>query len=296
MQLQAIISTFRPSFLLLTPVCVFLGLSLSLVKTPDINWFIFILILFGALLAQISVDTLNEYYDFKSGLDLNTQKTPFSGGSGAIPNHPAIATTVLIIGIISAVLTSAIGLYFIINFGLLLLPIGIIGLLLVLTYTQWINRLPVLCLISPGLGFGILMVAGTFVVLTGDYSGLLWEVSLVPFFLVNNLLLLNQYPDMKADSAAGRKTFPIAFGITASNLVYFCFVVIAYALIIMAILMGSIPSIGWSAILPMLLSLFTLYGAVKYQSRLAQHSKYLISNIIATLTTPLLLGIVIFNA
>ncbi len=41
------------------------------------------LALLGAFLAHISVNTLNEYFDFKSGLDLETIKTPFSGGSGA---------------------------------------------------------------------------------------------------------------------------------------------------------------------------------------------------------------------
>src|SRR3972149_4971344 len=39
----------------------------------------------GLLLTHISVDVFNEYFDFKSGVDLKTQKTPFSGGSGALP-------------------------------------------------------------------------------------------------------------------------------------------------------------------------------------------------------------------
>jgi len=43
------------------------------------------LALLGAFLAHVSVNTLNEYYDFKSGLDLETIRTPFSGGSGALP-------------------------------------------------------------------------------------------------------------------------------------------------------------------------------------------------------------------
>jgi hypothetical protein len=50
-----------------------------------------LLIFIGALFAHISVNTLNEYFDFKSGLDLTANKTPFSGGSGALPNTPDVA-------------------------------------------------------------------------------------------------------------------------------------------------------------------------------------------------------------
>ena len=95
------------------------------------------------------------------------------------------------------------------------MPIGIVGLALIVTYTQCINHLPLLCLIAPGLGFGVLMVmvVGTQIVLTGEHTPLAWLISLVPFFLVNNLLLLNQYPDIKADSDVGRKNIAIAIGI-----------------------------------------------------------------------------------
>ena len=81
--------TTRPPFLLLTPICVLLGMSLHLEVA---NWFtqtIPLLILIGALAAHVSVNALNEYFDFRSGLDLKTTRTPFSGGSGALPNNPS---------------------------------------------------------------------------------------------------------------------------------------------------------------------------------------------------------------
>ena len=63
-QLKVAIQTTRPSFLVLTPVCIFLGLSTSLSSQAPINVFMFFLVLTGALAAHISVNTLNEYYDF----------------------------------------------------------------------------------------------------------------------------------------------------------------------------------------------------------------------------------------
>lgn len=68
----------------------------------------------GATLAHISVNTLNEYEDFKSGLDFQTFKTPFSGGSGTLPNHPNIAPQTLWLGLLSLAVTIGIGLYFVV--------------------------------------------------------------------------------------------------------------------------------------------------------------------------------------
>lgn len=49
------------------------------------------------MLAHVSVNTFNEYLDFKSEPDLITKKIPFSGGSGALPQTPEMAGTVLTI-------------------------------------------------------------------------------------------------------------------------------------------------------------------------------------------------------
>ena len=39
-----------------------------------------VLAFIGLLLAHISVNTLNDYFDYRSGIDLETRRTPFSGG------------------------------------------------------------------------------------------------------------------------------------------------------------------------------------------------------------------------
>ena len=224
MQLKTVLRTFRPSFLVLTPVCVFLGVSTSLAAQSSINYFLGFLVLVGAITAHISVNTLNEFHDFKSGLDLKTKRTRFSGGSGALPDHPEMAGFVLIIGLVSLAVTVIIGVYLILERSIQILPVGMVGVVLIITYTRWLNRSPILCLIAPGLGFGVLMVVGTHVILTGGHSQLSWMSSLVAFFLINNLLLLNQYPDIKADASVGRNTFPIAFGLKKSNLIYGIFI------------------------------------------------------------------------
>ena len=144
----------RGPFLVLTPVCVFLGANTVVANQVRVDLHLLFLALLGAVLAHISVNTFNEYLDFKSGLDLKTTRTRFSGGSGALPRNPGRAGAVFSAGVISLLATLLIGLFFVWKYGWGILPIGIAGLVLIVTYTGWINKHPFLCLVAPGTGFG----------------------------------------------------------------------------------------------------------------------------------------------
>ncbi len=111
MNFRAITKSIRGPFLVLTPVCVFLGVSTVVANQISVDFQLLFLILLGAVLAHVSVNTLNEYFDFKSGLDLTTTKTRFSGGSGALPENPDMANAVLTIGLVSLLATSLIGFF-----------------------------------------------------------------------------------------------------------------------------------------------------------------------------------------
>lgn len=290
MTLHTLLQTMRPSFLILTLACVFLGVCTSISTGTAINNTMLALTFLGAITAHISVNMLNEYHDFNSGLDLKTIKTPFSGGSGALPNNPSGAKWVLVFGTMALLMTITIGLYFIMTIGTTILPLGLVGLVIIVTYTQWLNRIPLLCLISPGLGLGLLMVVGTHIVLTFDYTQAVWLISLVPFFLINNLLLLNQYPDMQADASVGRKTFPLAFGIKRSNQVYALSMLAAYTLIVWYIFVGILPTLSIIALIPMVFAIFSLKGAIKHKANIGESPQHLAANVAATILTPVLLG------
>ncbi len=74
----------RPHFLLLTPVCVFLGIAAA-VYHGYFNPIHAVLVLVGSTFAHASVNVFNDYYDYVRGTDLLTKRTPFSGGSGFLP-------------------------------------------------------------------------------------------------------------------------------------------------------------------------------------------------------------------
>ena len=287
----AIAQSARLPFLVLTPVCVFLGVSIALQSQTDINIGHLSLIVIGALLAHISVNLLNDYHDFKSGLDFNTRRTPFNGGSGFLPKHPEQKSTILIAGIASLTAVIAIGLFFVWTHGLAIIPIGVTGILLIIYYTGWINRRPLLCLIAPGLGFGVLMVLGTQFLLQKQYSILAGLAAIVPFCLVNNLLLLNQYPDLNADTEAGRYHLPIARGIPFSNAVYALFIMLTIMTVILCVAYGYFPLLSLISLLPIPLGLYALVGAIRYGASIGEHPEYLAVNTATAILTPLLLAL-----
>ena len=289
--ISAVLTSMRLPFLILTPACVFLGVSAVIANNITIDIYMLGLALLGATLAHISVNTLNEYSDFKTGLDFKTQRTPFSGGSGALPQHPKMATAVLCVGLTALLGTVLIGLFFLWKFGLGIIPIGAIGVALVIAYTPWVTKNPYLCLIGPGLGFGLLIVAGTGFVLTGEHALLPWFVGSVPFLLINNLLLLNQYPDIEADRSIGRNNVLIAHGVKCGNRIYGLFVLLTIAVIVGLILAGILPTLSFLALLPMPLALFALNGAMKYGNTIGGHPKFLAANVVVAVLTPILLGV-----
>jgi len=294
MYLKTVFQAMRPPFLLLTISCTLLAFSLAAQTQQTIALSLLLAVFFASLFAHIAVNTLNEYQDFTSGLDLQTEKTPFSGGSGALPKNPQGARAVLITAVISIVLTSAIGLYLLLQQGSQLLLPGLLGLVIIIAYTRSINRWPWLCLIAPGIGFGLLMVAGSYFALVGSSDMRVLLISLVPFFLVNNLLLLNQVPDIEADKKVGRKHFPIHYGIERSNLVYLLFLLAPFALVAGMIVQQQLPTLAWIALFPLFMGLFAWRGARRFKQQIGQQPQYLAANVAVTLLTPALLAVSIY--
>jgi 1,4-dihydroxy-2-naphthoate octaprenyltransferase len=290
-RLQTVAKSTRGSFLILTPACVFLGLSIGISRDVSIDWILLFLVTGGALLAHIAVNTWNEYEDFKSGLDLITRRTAFSGGSGALPNNPDVAQSVRVTAILSVLMIIGLGVVLIWKTGLAILPIGIVGILLIVLYTRWINRNPYVCLVAPGLGFGLLMVLGTERVLTGSFSNQGLLASIVPFFLVNNLLLLNQYPDIDADKTVGRNHLPIAFGVNVGNWVYLWFAMIAMMVILVASILGYFPLVSVISLIAIVPVLFVFSGVAKLGKNIGSEPMYLAVNVAVTIFTPVILGI-----
>ncbi len=294
--LRQALGLVRAPFLVLAPVCATVGAATAWHQTHEWRTVPFLFVVLGATAAHACVNVFNEYFDFRSGLDARTRRTPFSGGSGTLQADPAKAGAALAIGILCFLITAAVGLFFVLTRGWLLLPIGLFGLFIAVTYTVWWVKHPVLCLAAPGLGFGVLMVTGVHHALTGTVTAASLAASLVPTFLVSNLLLLNQFPDVEADKAVGRRHFPVLIGRKNSAVIYGVFLLLPYLIVPAAVLLGVLP-------LSSLLMLLTVpFSAKAYRlaRRNAEHPEALIPalglNVVIVLLTPALLALGLFLA
>jgi 1,4-dihydroxy-2-naphthoate octaprenyltransferase len=281
----------RLPFLILTPACVLLGVATAIWSGSELDPCYLILASIGAASAHISVNALNEYYDCKSGLDFKTDPTPFSGGSGTLPRYPEKAYFALITGLVSLAGTAVIGMYFMSVRGIWLLPLGLLGLMVIVGYTKYLTKNPLACLIAPGLGFGPLMVMGTDFVLTGSYSWTAFVASLVPFFLVSDLLLLNQFPDVEADRGVGRRHYPIVIGRKASVRLYGVFLAATYFTVIFGYLSKTLPPEGLLALASVVLAVPTVRGVARFSDDIPRLIPYMGRSVLIIISTPVLLSI-----
>jgi 1,4-dihydroxy-2-naphthoate octaprenyltransferase len=281
----------RPQFLILTPMCVLVGVAAAAYKGFPLNPLHVILTLLGAILAHISVNVLNDYFDYRSGIDLATKRTPFSGGSGILPAGLLKAQQVYLLGLASLIGVGAIGIYFTFEYGWEILPLGILGMVVIYLYTTHITKNPLLCAIAPGLGFGPLMVVGTYFTQTGEYALTAGLASLVPGFLVSNLLLLNQFPDIEADKVASRRHLPIAFGRQFSARVYAVLMLATYVSLAAAVGFGVLPLTALIGLLALPLAAKTVMGVLKNYDDTEKLLPFLGLNIQVILLTTLLTGV-----
>jgi 1,4-dihydroxy-2-naphthoate octaprenyltransferase len=278
----------RPNFLLLAVSCVFLGLASAVFDGAEISVLAAVLCFVGGILAHGAVNAFNEYEDIKSGLDFKTERTPFSGGSGMIKEGLVSEREVLWIGIITLALAAVIGLYFVLTKGWLLLPLIIVAAACVVLYSPLIQK----CYWpewSPFLGLGVLPVLGMYFSQTGMYT---WQAIIAAMpsgFLVHNLLLINEFPDIEADKVAHRKTLPITLGGRGAAIVYTAFTLMVYVWIIGAVIFKAMPVFTLLALLTLPIAIKAIRGSFHYDDR-AILVPALASNVMVVLLTQLLIS------
>lgn len=285
----ALVRAFRPNFLILAPLCAGLGVAIAWRQGASPDILDTLLVLVGALLAHAAVNLFNEYEDFTSGLDMITRRTPFSGGSGALPECPSAARGVLVAAIGTLGLVIAIGCYFLWLRGLPMLVLGAAGVILVLTYTRWITRLPLLCLLAPGIGFGPVMVLGSLVALGARLDAMAVTAAGISLLLVSELLLINQIPDVEADREIGRRHLVITLGKAAAARLVALLLLGGFVLIGLGIVRGWLPGGSALALLPLPAAIWIswkLPSALEFPDRL---DPVLGTNVVVLLATLALL-------
>jgi len=253
----------RPKFLLVSVALALLGTSLAW-QNGIFSLRYAVLAFTGLLLWQISMQVLNDYFDYRSGVDLRTRRTPFSGGSGILPARLLRPESVLTFGLLSFALAVPIWVYLIIVKGLLLLPLIGVGAVCILVYTPFLAKWR-LGEISSGLGLGILPILMFYFVQTGAYTAEAVVAAIPAGMLIFNVHLLNEFPDVEADKAGGDKTLPIILGRPKASWLYLAGTVAVYAWTVAWVAAGVMPPLTLVSLVTIPLALWAIKGALSYR-------------------------------
>ena len=229
----------RIRFLLASVIAVSLGLAINWWQTGNIEIFDAILIMCGVLSLHASVDLLNDYWDFKRGIDTVTQRTKMSGGTGVLPEGLLKPKQVYAAGIIFLLVGAAIGTYFVFTDGII---IGLILAFAVLSVYFYSTKI-----VDWGLAEIFIVIKGTMIVIGTCFiqttqiteSAILGGI--VVGILSSFVLFITSFPDHDADKAKGRKTLVINLGKQKACTLFWVFPIIFYSVSVFAIIIGVFP-------------------------------------------------------
>jgi 1,4-dihydroxy-2-naphthoate polyprenyltransferase len=220
----------RIKFLLASIIAVTNGIAISYWKTGELDFGYAILTYFGIICLHISIDLLNDYWDFKRGIDTNTKRTRYSGGTGVIPENLINSKLIYCAGVIFLILGGLIGLYFVTIKGIIILILLIFAIISIYFYSTNI--------VNAGLGELFVAIKGSMIVL-GSYYIQSDQIDLTSIYvgiiiglLSAVVLLVTSFPDYEADKKSGRRTLVIVMGKENSIKLFITIVTITYAMII----------------------------------------------------------------
>lgn len=237
--LSAWIRVIRIRFLLSSVVAVSVGLVISWWHFGQIDIMYSIMTVSGVIALHASVDLLNDYWDFKRGIDTQTQRTKMSGGTGVLPEGLLQPKQVYRAGIGFLIVGAAIGSYFVIIDGFV---IGILLAFAVVSIYFYSTKI-----VDSGLAEVFVAIKGTMIVL-GTYYIQTLEINIAIILggifvgvLSSLVLFITSFPDYDADKAKGRKTLVISLGKKDAVPVFWVFPIAAYSVVISGIIHEIIP-------------------------------------------------------
>ena len=237
----------RVRFLLASVIAVLVGLALNWSQNSSIDYFDAILTFAGVMALHASVDLLNDYWDFKRGIDTQTTRTKMSGGTGVLPEGLLKPSSVYRAGVLFLIIGSLIGSYFVITNGILIAIILGFAILSIYFYSTKI--------VDSGLGEffvavkGSMIVIGAFFIQSGEVNFESILAGIVIGTLSSLVLFIASFPDHDADKSKGRKTLVIVIGKEKASKLFWIFPLVAYSVITIGVALNLFPVLSLISLL-----------------------------------------------
>ncbi len=225
-------------------VPVLIGAAIAFAGKEAVSWELFPLVLFCSVMFQIGTNMVNDYYDFKKGIDTAESY----GSSRCLVDGLLNPGQMLIAGLVAFALGILGGFVLIYFRGYPILLLGVIGFVGGLCYTAMpisykyfaLGDAAVFILMGP------LMVIGSYFCLTGKYDNSVLFISIPVGFLVAAILQANNTRDINHDRQAGVKTIASLLGLNKAKFSYISLLVGAYLVLTATVLLGVL---NWWALI-----------------------------------------------
>ncbi|MCF8306349.1 MAG: 1,4-dihydroxy-2-naphthoate polyprenyltransferase [Ignavibacteriales bacterium] len=215
----------RPKTLLAAVVPVIIGTSVAS-YSGKLDLLPAIVSLICSILIQTGTNFVNDLYDFYSGADRKDRVGPLRVVSNGLVSPETMKLAIYLVFGLSFLL----GMYLVYNAGWFILFIGILSILAGYAYTA--GPYP---LAYNGLGdifvfifFGFIGTVGTFYVQALEITPFAIWASVPAGALITNILVVNNYRDIKQDKLSGKNTLAVKFGETFSRIQYLGFMFVSY--------------------------------------------------------------------
>ena len=251
----------RVRFLLASVIAVSVGLAINWNQNNSIDIFSALLTFAGVLALHASVDLLNDFWDYKRGIDTSTKRTKMSGGTGVLPEGLIKPSSVYRAGIAFLIIGGVIGTYFVFTDGLIIAVILAFAIFSIYFYSTKI--------VDSGLSEFFVALKGTMIVLGAFFiqANQLSEEAVLGGIIVGVLsslvLFIASFPDYDADKSKGRKTLVIVAGKKKATSIFWAFPIISIGAIIFGVSMQLFPASALIALAPVPLVIVAGIGLQK---------------------------------
>ncbi|MGC8566440.1 MAG: prenyltransferase [Caldisphaera sp.] len=269
MSIKKWIESFSPVTLTSAFSSVTLGFAVAWYKTNKIDPLFYIITLLGILAAQAGVNLINDYTDYKSGVDMLYRKSGFFHRPNAVLDLDLPPSQVKNVGYFLLGIALVCGIYLAVAVGIPIIIIGIIGIFLGIAYSEPPFKLKYRGLgeLIAGITMGPLVVWGSFVVQTGDI------LSLYPLLvgIINGaftflILLGSSSLKMEASRELGKKTIVLVLGLKKLRYAVYSTIIVMYLSLVISALLNYLPLLS-------LISLVLVPRTVKLSSPLLSGSE-----------------------
>jgi 1,4-dihydroxy-2-naphthoate octaprenyltransferase len=271
------------------------GTAAAFLRLGGVDWPVAILTLLALVCLHASANMANDYYDHLSGADeINVSyATPFTGGSRVIQNDAARPRLILSASLMALTLGAAIGAYLVWRTGWPILVLGVIG-----GATGFFYTAPPLKLGYRGLGeififldFGVLPVLGAQYVQTLGFDAVGLVAAVPVGLLMMNVLWINQFQDVDADGAVGKRHWVVRLGRRTAAKVHALVFLLSYAVIAAGIVGGILPGPTALALLSLPIALRAAAVALRHYDDPKRLIPANVGTIATHLTTSLLIAL-----